>query len=265
MTSGSTIRGTLGNLILETDAMRVRILFFGMLKDLAGKSSDAIDLRGGATLRDLLAHYEEQIPQLKESLSSLAMAVNQEYAGPETVLHENDEVALLPPVSGGAHDAPLVQLVHQRIVPQDIIPVLERPEDGAIVIFDGIVRNHSRNRKTLYLEYDAYEAMALAKLQELAAEATRRFPIRNVALVHRLGHLEIGESSVLIAVFSAHRAAAFESCRWLIDTLKRTVPIWKREYFDDGAVWADGEPFPDGIPRANSSPSGSPAPGSASK
>jgi molybdopterin synthase catalytic subunit len=232
--------------------MRVRVLFFGMLRDLSGKSSDSIDLPEGASVRDLLAECERTIPRLKESLPSLALAVNEQYAAADTTLQPGDEVALLPPVSGGANDPPLVRLVHERIVPHDIIPAMERPEDGAIVIFDGIVRNHSRNRKTLYLEYDAYESMALAKLQELAGAATQRFAIRNVALVHRLGHLEIGESSVLIAVFSAHRAAAFEACRWLIDTLKKTVPIWKKEYFEDGAVWADGDPFPPEIPRANS-------------
>ena len=230
--------------------MRVRVLFFGMLKDVAGKPFDSIDLPEGASVRDVLAHYERTIPRLREALPSLAMAVNQQYAAADTTLHSGDEVALLPPVSGGADEPPLVRLVHERIVPHDIVPALERPEDGAIVIFDGIVRNHSHNRKTLYLEYDAYESMALAKLQELAREATQRFAIRNVAFVHRLGHLEIGESSVLIAVFSAHRAAAFDACRWLIDTLKRTVPIWKKEYFEDGAVWADGDPFPPEIPRA---------------
>ena len=239
--------------------MRVRVLFFGMLKDIAGKPADTIELREDASARDLLAYYEAQIPRLKQTLASVALAVNQQYASIDTVLHAGDEVALLPPVSGGSNDAPLVRLVRERIVPHDIIPSMERPEDGAIVIFDGIVRNHSRNRKTLYLEYHAYEAMALAKLQELATEATQRFAIRNVALVHRLGHLEIGESSILIAVFSAHRAAAFEACRWLIDTLKRTVPIWKKEYFEDGAVWADGEPFPPEIPRANSDAQGSPS------
>lgn len=232
--------------------MRVRVLFFGMLKDLAGRSAEEIELQDQALVRDVLAHYESRVPGLKQSLSSLALAVNQQYAGTNTPLHAGDEVALLPPVSGGADSTPLVRLVRERIVPHDLVPAMERPEDGAIVIFDGIVRNHSRNRKTLYLDYDAYEAMALAKLQELATEATRRFTIRNVAVVHRLGRLEIGESSVLIAVFSPHRAPAFEACRWLIDTLKRTVPIWKKEYFEDGAIWADGEPFPDEIPRANS-------------
>src|SRR5207247_2235470 len=110
--------------------------------------------------------------------------------------------------------------VHSRIVPHDIVSPLERPQDGAIVMFDGIVRNHSRGRRTLYLDYEAYEEMALKQMRALAAEALQRFAIRNVALVHRLGRIEIGESSVFIAVVSAHRAAAFEACRWLIDTLK---------------------------------------------
>jgi molybdopterin synthase catalytic subunit len=147
-------------------------------------------------------------------------------------------------VSGGANEAPLVKIVRERIVPHDFVPKLEQPEDGAVVIFDGIVRNHSRGRPTLYLDYDAYEEMALKQMGSLAEQALSKFAIRNVALVHRLGRLEIGESSVFIAVFSAHRAAAFEACRWLIDTLKKTVPIWKKEFFEDGAVWADGEPFP---------------------
>ena len=121
---------------------------------------------------------------------------------------------------------------------------IKRPEDGAAVVFEGIVRNHTRGRRTLYLDYEAYEEMALKQMEELAARALAEYKIRDVAMVHRLGRLEIGETSVLIVVASAHRAAAFDACRWLIDTLKRTVPIWKKEHFEDGAVWADGEPFP---------------------
>lgn len=230
----------------------MRVLFFGVLRELAGKAAEDLELPDDATVRAVIEQYARRIPGLKDSLASIALAVNQQYAGPDTVLQSNDEVALLPPVSGGASEhAPFVRIVRERIVPHDVIPPLEKPEDGAIVIFDGIVRNHSRNRKTLYLEYDAYEDMALTQLNELAREAMQRFAIRNVTVVHRLGHLEIGESSVLIAVFSAHRAAAFDACRWVIDTLKRKVPIWKKEYFEDGAVWADGEPFPAEIPKAN--------------
>ncbi len=253
--------------------MRVRVLFFGMLKDLAGKPADVVELRDGAILRDLLRHYETQIPRLRESLSSLALAVNQQYVGPETTLHENDEVALLPPVSGGAPDAGgetpcpsaslgagsqpagrrrYASIVRTPIDTENILNKLKRGEDGAALVFEGVVRNQTRGRRTLYLDYEAYEEMALDQMELLAAQAQQQFQIRDVALVHRLGRLEIGETSVLIAVASAHRAAAFEACRWLIDTLKRTVPIWKKEHFEDGAVWADGEPFPAEIPRASS-------------
>lgn len=227
--------------------MQVRVLFFGILKDLAGRDSDVLSLPESATAGDVIEHYDNS-PGMKGRLKATAISVNQEYARPELPLKSGDEVALLPPVSGGGpEDAALVKLVRERIVAHDIVPGMERPEDGAIVIFDGVVRNHSRGRRTLYLDYEAYETMALEKLRELAGRARARFAIRNLAMVHRLGRIEIGESSVLIAVFSAHRAAAFEACRWLIDTLKRTVPIWKKEYFEDGAVWADGEPFPDEV------------------
>jgi molybdopterin synthase catalytic subunit len=137
-----------------------------------------------------------------------------------------------------------------------VLAGIKRPEDGAAVGFEGIVRNNTRGRQTLYLDYEAYEEMALKQMEELAAEALRQFKVREVAIVHRLGRLEIGETSVLIVVASAHRGAAYEASRWLIDTLKRKVPIWKKEYFVDGAVWADGEAFPEDIPRAQGSPSG---------
>jgi MoaE-MoaD fusion protein len=245
--------------------MRVRVLFFGMLKDLVGKASDTVDLDQGASVADLLAHYETQIPRLRESLPSLALAVNQEYASAETKLRSNDEVAILPPVSGGNDDNRIASgrgnrretahcaIVRGPIQTQEVLAGVKRGEDGAAVVFEGVVRNHSRGRKTLYLDYEAYEEMALKQIESLAGQALSQFQIRDVALVHRLGRLEIGETSVLIVVASAHRAAAFDACRWLIDTLKRTVPIWKKEYFEDGAVWADGEPFPDEIQHGSGS------------
>jgi molybdopterin synthase catalytic subunit len=258
--------------------MRVRVLFFGMLKELVGRPADAIELGDDVSVRDVLAHYERQIPRLKESLPSLALAVNQQYASPDTKLKADDEVALLPPVSGGAPEAAdetsagqpagrrrYASIVRQAIDTQGILSSLKRGEDGAALVFEGVVRNQTRGRKTLYLIYEAYEEMALQEMETLAVQALQQFLIRDVAIVHRLGRLEIGETSVLIAVASAHRAAAFDACRFLIDTLKRTVPIWKKEYFEDGAVWADGEPFPAEIPRANSSTSGSPGPHPASK
>jgi len=240
--------------------MQVRVLFFGMLKDLVGKSSELLELPDGASVQELLKNYEEHFPHLKASLSSLAIAVNQQYAGPEMRLNQGDEIALLPPVSGGGVDNArppggrqrYASIVRDCIDPQRIVAKLKRGEDGAVVIFEGVVRNQTRGRKTLYLDYEAYEEMALEQMESLAERALQDFGVRDVAIVHRLGRLEIGEASVLIAVASAHRAAAFEACRWLIDTLKRTVPIWKKEHFADGEVWADGEPFPAEIPRPNS-------------
>jgi MoaE-MoaD fusion protein len=278
--------------------MRVRVLFFGVLKDVAGKSSDEVELEDGSSVRDVLAHYETRIPRLKQSLSSVALALNEEYSSLDAKLKSGDEIALLPPVSGGstgtADETPAGQapgsqryasITRDPIDTQRMVSNLKRGQDGAVVVFEGIVRNQTRGRQTLYLDYEAYEPMALQQMESLAAHALKEFQIRDVALIHRLGRLEIGETSVLIAVASAHRTAAFDACRWLIDTLKRTVPIWKNEHFVDGAVWADGEPFPAKIARAdahadsaansslnsppnsrgNPSDGGSPVEGSASK
>lgn len=137
--------------------------------------------------------------------------------------------------------ADIVRLVREPINSAELTSHVRGDEDGAMVAFDGFVRNHSKGRRTLYLEYEAYEAMALVKMREIAEQVHERFAIHRVAMAHRLGRLEIGETSVFIAVSAAHRAAAFEACRYAIDTLKRTVPIWKKEYFEDGSVWADGE------------------------
>ena len=242
-----------------TTLMRVQVLFFGVLKDLVGQASDSLELSEGSTVADVLDHYEARIPKIREVLPTIALSVNQHYAGPGAILGPDDEVALLPPVSGGASRTDHTAIVRDRIDTQAVLDGIKRPEDGAAVVFEGVVRDHTRGRHTLYLDYEAYEEMALKQMEELAGQALAQFPVRDVALVHRLGRLEIGETSVLIVVASAHRAAAFDACRWLIDTLKRTVPIWKKEYFVDGAVWAAGEPFPAEIPRVQGSPSGQPA------
>jgi molybdopterin converting factor subunit 1 len=239
--------------------MLVRILFFGVLKDLVGQGGESLNLPDGATLGDVLSHYEARIPRLKELASSIAMSVNQAYAGPEAKLRQGDEVALLPPVSGGSEPAPAAgskgrpkhaAIVRERIETRAVLEGIKRAEDGAAVVFEGVVRDNTHGRRTHYLDYEAYEDMAVKQMEELAEQALARFSIRDVAILHRLGRLHIGEASVLIVVAAAHRAAAFDACRWLIDTLKRTVPIWKKEYFEDGVVWADGEPFPAEIPRA---------------
>ena len=144
------------------------------------------------------------------------------------------------------------ELVREPIKMEALARHVRALEDGAVVTFDGFVRNESHNRATLYLEYEAYEAMALAKMREIGAQLHEKYRIHRVAMVHRLGHLEVGETSIFIAVSAPHRAAAFDACRFAIDTLKRTVPIWKKEYFADGAVWADGElpSAPAATPRA---------------
>lgn len=146
----------------------------------------------------------------------------------------------------------IFELVRAPIDRNSLAEHVRAPEDGATVTFDGFVRNQSHHRPTLYLDYEAYESMALAKMREIGSQLHEKYPIHRVAIVHRLGRMEIGETSVFIAVSAAHRAAAFEACRFAIDTLKRTVPIWKKEYFEDGAVWADGElpPAPAATPRA---------------
>jgi molybdopterin synthase catalytic subunit len=238
--------------------MQVRILPFGILKESLGSDPFALDLPGGATVSDLLARLGVQAPAV-ETLG-IAVSVNAEYADRGQMLSENDEVGLLPPVSGGSsanphpaaqkvqneNQATLVRLVREPIQAEALVAAAKQGEDGAVVVFDGIVRNNSRGRQTLHLDYEAYEEMATKQMNELAREAITRFGVRNVAIIHRLGRLLVGETSVLIIVASAHRAQAYEASRWLIDTLKKTVPIWKKETFVDGAVWADGEPFPPG-------------------
>jgi molybdopterin synthase catalytic subunit len=137
-----------------------------------------------------------------------------------------------------------VEITDEVIPSAEIAAEMKAGADGAVCVFDGIVRDNSRGRKTLHLDYEAYREMALEQMRGLAGEAVTRFGVRDVALVHRLGRLMVGETSVLVVVASAHRGAAFDACRWLIDTLKKTVPIWKKEQFVDGASWADGEAFP---------------------
>ena len=150
-------------------------------------------------------------------------------------------------LSGRGRRSMRVEILDRVIPTEEIVAAIKAGADGAVCVFDGIVRDNTRGRRTLHLDYEAYREMALEQMRGLAAEAVAKFGVRDVAVVHRLGRLVVGETSVLIVVASAHRGAAFDACRWLIDTLKKTVPIWKKEQFVDGAVWADGEPFPESI------------------
>jgi molybdopterin synthase catalytic subunit len=227
--------------------MRVRVLFFGQLKDIVGLSQEDAELSEGARVEDLFERYGRRFPKLAEFRPSVAASLNQEYAEWRAPLAAGDEVAFLPPVSGGQQAAvteDVFLLVREPIRPRELVESLKAPEDGAVVVFDGFVRNNFKGRQTLYLEYEAYEPMAYQKMRAIGREIRAKYSIRRIAMIHRLGRLEVGETSVLIAVSSAHRAAAFDACRHAIDTLKRTVPIWKKEYFAGGAVWAEGEVAP---------------------
>jgi molybdopterin synthase catalytic subunit len=225
-------------------AMRVRVLFFGQLKEITGVAEEDAELSEGARVEDLFERYGRRFPKLAEFRPSIAASVNQEYSGWRAPLSTGDEVAFLPPVSGGEQAAvaeDIFLLVREPIQPREIVESLKAPEDGAVVIFDGFVRNNFKGRRTLHLEYEAYEPMAYTKMREIGAQVREKFKIHRLAIVHRLGRLEIGDTSVLIAVSSPHRGAAFDACRYVIDTLKRAVPIWKKEYFAGGAAWAEGE------------------------
>jgi MoaE-MoaD fusion protein len=131
-------------------------------------------------------------------------------------------------------------LIREPIEIKPITDGLRKPEDGALVVFEGVVRNNANEKNVRYLEYDAYESMALKKIEEIGLQAKNDFDIRDIAIVHRLGHMEIGECSIVIVVASAHRGAAFDACRFAIDTIKKFVPIWKKEFYEDGEIWIEG-------------------------
>jgi molybdopterin synthase catalytic subunit/molybdopterin converting factor small subunit len=233
--------------------MRVRLISFGPWRAKFPAEGREVELAVGEPVLGLLRMLTDE--GFGGGLRSAAVAVNQEYASRDQVLQDGDEVAILPPVSGGAFSLASntgwqIAIVTERIDGERLSSALKAGSDGAVCVFDGIVRNNTRGRETLHLDYEAFEPMALKEMQALREQAIERFGVRDVAIVHRLGRLFVGETSVWIGVASAHRGAAFDACRWVIDTLKKTVPIWKREQFVDGAVWADGEPFPDALVEA---------------
>lgn len=231
--------------------MRVRVLFFGQLKDIIGRSEDSLELAEGATIRNVFEHYAARFPRLASLADSTVLARNQAFTPASTALAEGDEIALLPPVSGGlgpythaiedAESGHLFALTRQPVNTREIADVLLRGEDGAVVHFEGVVRNNTRGRATRYLDYECYEAMAIRVMAELGREIARTHAIGRIAMVHRLGRMNIGETSVAIVVTAPHRKPAFDAALEGINRLKRTVPIWKKEYFEDGEVWVEGE------------------------
>lgn len=233
------------------ERVRVRLLFFGAAREVAGCSEMELDLNAPATSRSALEEILARYPDLRRFGRSLLFAVNQEYARETVEVRDGDELAVFPPVSGGAAAASdeSRDFFELTTAPIDVGEVARRVvpnECGATVTLDGYVREFTRGRKrTLYLVYEAYPAMALSELRRLGREAHERFEIAHIGIIHRTGRMEIGESSVCIAVSAPHRRAAFEACEWAIRELKRTVPIWKKEFFEDGEMWVEGEGAPE--------------------
>ena len=222
--------------------LRVKVLFFGAARDAVGQPEVELELDQEVTSATALAQLIDRYPNLGRFGRSLLVAVNQEYARGEVPLKNGDELAVFPPVSGGsAPSNDFFELTTDVIDVGEVARRVVLPECGATVTLDGYAREWTKGRRTLYLVYEAYEAMALQELQRLGREAHERFEIAYIGIVHRTGRLEIGETSVVISVGAPHRRAAFEACEWAIRELKRTVPIWKKEVFEDGEVWASGE------------------------
>jgi molybdopterin converting factor subunit 1 len=219
----------------------VRVLFFGPLREITGTPEDTLLCRQGDTLASLFDRCAARYPKIAEMRHSIVLARNRELAQSTATLGNGDEVAFLPPVSGGAPDDDIAEITDAPIDTRALVARLLRGEDGAVVTFEGVTRNNSKGRATLHLEYEAYRPMALEQIRGILSEVRNRWTIDRVGVIHRLGRLEIGEASVVIVVTSAHRAAAFEACRFVIDRLKKTVPIWKKEYFEDGEAWVEGE------------------------
>jgi molybdopterin converting factor subunit 1 len=231
--------------------MKVEVLLFARLREVIGRDQVSVQHEKMLTVRDVWDSLRTQYPQIDGFGNSLIFSVNQEFADFETPVTEGDEIALFPPVSGGQpvtvrtytenEQGDVLDIVRAPIRPEALVEQLQQPEDGAVVVFSGVVRNHTRARKTLHLEYEAYEPMALKKMGEIEETIRRQWPVTRLGIVHRLGRLEIGEASVVIVVTSAHRQVAFEACQFAIDTLKKIVPIWKKEFFADGEVWVEGQ------------------------
>ena len=231
--------------------MRIRVLFFGVLRDFTGQRECEVDLADGVTAAGLFDHFAARFPALEAARRSVTVARNQEFADPSVLLADGDEVALLPPVSGGSgrwiheittgEEGNFYGLTREPIDSAAVARELLQGADGAFVNFEGVVRNNTKGRATMYLEYECYEAMAIKMMAQIGDEITAAFPISRIAMLHRLGRMEIGETSVAVIAFSPHRKPAFEASLEGINKLKKLVPIWKKEYFADGAVWVEGE------------------------
>jgi MoaE-MoaD fusion protein len=214
--------------------MEITVLYFALVREHVGLESETVTLPDGAKVSDLRAILADRHAIVARAQRHLRVAVNEDFALDSDVLKEGDEVALIPPVAGGA---PLCSLTKETIDPRQVEALVERPEAGAVVTFTGVVRNHAKGRAVDYLVYEVYESMALGKLREVAAEVSAAHPEVLVAVSHRHGKLVVGDIAIVIAVSSPHRAVAFAACQQTIDRIKEVVPIWKKEVGPDGKEW----------------------------
>jgi molybdopterin synthase catalytic subunit len=230
--------------ISDQNEIEITALFFGACREAAASAAVTLKLPANASVADAFAELESRYPQLSRFGARLLFAINESYANRQDILSTGDKLAIFPPVSGGSQAPPasiICELTRAEIDSRQLALRVLQASDGAIVTFDGVTRNQNRGRDVCYLEYEAYESMALKIMREIAQEARERWQIDRVAIQHRLGRVDIGKTSVAIVVTSAHRKVAFEACHFLIDRLKQIVPIWKREYYQDGNVWIDAE------------------------
>ncbi|HTS62842.1 MAG TPA: molybdopterin converting factor subunit 1 [Candidatus Acidoferrales bacterium] len=229
--------------------MRARILFFGMLREIAGTTSEEAEFPEGSDLAGVFRHYAARFPRFREMARSIVMARNHEFADSEAKIADGDEIAFLPPVSGGitrdaleiAEEPVYCALTRHAIDTRQLIARLMTGAEGAVITFEGTVRNNTQGRPTLCLDYECYEPMALKTMARIAREIAGSHHVGRVGMVHRLGRMLIGETSVAIVVTAPHRRAAFDAALEGINRLKKTVPIWKKEHFVDGEVWVEGE------------------------
>lgn len=219
--------------------IQVEMRYFAFVREQLGKSKETIELSDGATVDDALTTVLASSPRLRDSNASLMVMVDQRYQPRDFVLSNGAEVAIIPPVSGGSER--LFQVTDNVIDPRRVEQLVMDDASGALVTFNGTVRDNARGKSVTALEYEAYPPAAEKMLEQIGDEILERWGIRTVAIVHRYGLLQIGETSVVIAVSSPHRDTAFEACRYAIERIKQIVPIWKREIYSDGAVWIGSE------------------------
>jgi molybdopterin converting factor subunit 1 len=223
-------------------AIAVRARLFARLREQAGTDAESIELPVGSTVADVYETMQRLHPGLEADRHAVRAALNQEFVEWNAAVADGDEVAFIPPVSGGAHGVGvLFELTPRPLDARRMETAVAHKGAGAICTFTGVVRDSSRGRSVTHLEYEAYEEMATAQMRKIADEIAERWPEARVAMAHRIGRLEIGEPSVVVSVSCPHRAEAIAACKWGIDRLKESVPIWKKEHAGDGTYWIEGD------------------------